>query len=95
MLTESSEYYLNAVKFLKEFVDFEWGKNIEKGELYKRYKIWSYSNNMFCLGHAKFSIVAFKYFGSCTPKDGRDTHTKKRIWRNVAFKNVSVVAENS
>lgn len=70
-------------KFFEEKLKIEMGVNISKGELYDTYREWCRSKEIWSLRPATFSILVRNKYKDSTPKDARDTKTKKRIWRNM------------
>jgi hypothetical protein len=61
------------------------GANIEKGELFDKYKKWAENTKNFTLSQARFASCVFKHFHKVTPKNTKDLTTKKRIWRNLQY----------
>lgn len=73
-----------AYLFFKEHVIVLDGVEIEKGELYEKYKKWANDNNEYPLSSAIFSSSVYKKYHTYTPKDTQN-NTRKRIWRNIQY----------
>lgn len=73
--------------FFDEFIETnnQSDVSISKSELYAHYIDWTNKTNNFKLSQARFASCVYKRFSKFTPKDARDTHTKKRIWRNLKY----------
>lgn len=75
--------------FFKEHieVDVKGGYEIDKLELYEKYKTWvkvTMPDN-YTLSTIKFSQCIIMKYGRSTPKDSRSSTTKRRIWRNLKY----------
>ena len=82
--------------FFKEHVEIVKGVEIEKGELYDKYKNWSEKNKQYPLSNSRFSMVLYKKYHTHTPKDTKNNVTNKRVWKNlqyVHFKNNNIKQE--
>lgn len=71
--------------FLEEFTENHFESNLDKGELYEKYKSWCKETNNYTLSQGRFASCVFKKYHKYTPKDARDTETRKRVWRNVRW----------
>lgn len=74
--------------FFEEHIDIVMGTEIEKGELFEKYKQWCDKNKQYSLSNARFSIAVYKHFKTYTPKDTQNPDSKKRIWRNIQYVNI-------
>lgn len=74
-----------AYIFFDEHIEVCKNNEIEKGELYEKYKIWSEKNKMYPLSSNRFSTCIYKKYKSETPKDTQNPNTRKRIWRNIKY----------
>lgn len=70
--------------FFKEHVSIIDGVEIEKGELYEKYKNWALKNNQYPLSSAIFSTSVYKKYRNYTPKDTQNLK-RKRVWRNIQW----------
>lgn len=71
--------------FFKEHIEIIKGTEIEKGELYEKYKQWSEKNKQYPLSNARFSMALYKKYHAHTPKDTNNNITNKRVWKNIQF----------
>lgn len=74
--------------FIDEFIEISSNHEIEKGELYNKYKNWCHETNNFTLSQSRFASCVFKRFHKESPKDSRNSETKKRVWKNITWKTV-------
>lgn len=70
--------------FFEEHIEIEKESEIEKGDIYDRYKSWADRNNQYPLSAALFSTCLYKKYKSHTPKDTQN-HARKRVWRNIKY----------
>lgn len=71
--------------FFSEHIDIVLGEYIEKGELYERYKEWTFKTKNYALSSARFSSTVFKKYHKQTPKDTQHQDSRKRIWKNLKY----------
>lgn len=71
--------------FFDEHIETVIGSEIEKGDLYEKYKEWCSLTKNFTLSSARFSSCLFKKYHKFTPKDTKNMETFKRIWRNIRY----------
>lgn len=90
-----SEHTIAVECFLNEATKINMDNFITKEALYKEYVKWVNKEDMFVLPHCTFAKAVYKKLFKISPKDARDTHSRKRVWRNISFKNDFIVAENS
>lgn len=82
--------------FFEEHIEVEMGAEIEKGELFDKYKQWANKNEEWPLSASRFSAAVFKKYNKQTPKDTQNMLTHKRVWRNIKyvhFKDNTIVQE--
>lgn len=82
--------------FFNEHVSVEVGEHIEieKSELYSKYKIWASNSNHGTLSISKFSQHVFRKYAKSTFKDSRNAITKRRVWRNIVYKDTKSINSN-
>lgn len=71
--------------FFNEHIEVVQGVEIEKGELYDKYKGWCEKNKQYPLSNARFSTAVYKKFHVHTPKDTQNFITRKRVWKNIQY----------
>lgn len=74
--------------FFKEFVETDVSGEIEleKGELYSKYKQWAMGNGTFALSSIRFSQCVHRKYSKFTPKDSQDHASGRRLWKNLRLK---------
>lgn len=75
--------------FLDEHVEVAMGEELEKGELFQKYKEWSEINKHYTITAAMFSNCVYKRFHKHTPKK-TNSLLGKRIWRNIRYVHVKL-----
>lgn len=71
--------------FFEEHIEKEYSCNIEKGYLFDKFIIWCNQTNNYKLSKARFASCVYKKFHKDTPKDARESHNGKRVWRNIRY----------
>lgn len=93
---DSYEFMANAVQeledennpsnlFFNEHIEVSMNDYVEKGELYERYKEWTFKTKNYALSLARFSQAVYKKYHHQTPKDTNHPTNNKRIWKNIKF----------
>lgn len=71
--------------FFQEHLEIVFGGEVEKGDLYDKYKSWAVKSTTYILSKARFASCVYKKYHKETPKDTQNMNTKKRIWRNLRY----------
>jgi putative DNA primase/helicase len=71
--------------FFEEHIVLVMGEEIDKAELYEKYKTWNESTKNYTLSKQKFAQCVFKKYHKTTPKDSRQPNNGKRVWKNLSY----------
>jgi putative DNA primase/helicase len=71
--------------FFNEHIEISLGSELEKGDLFDKYKRWAENSKNYALSKARFGACLYKKFHKETPKDTSNINTHKRIWRNLRY----------
>lgn len=71
--------------FFDDHIEVQFGMEVEKGELFEKYKEWAMQNKTYILSKARFSICLYKRYSKETPKATSNQETMKRVWKNLRY----------
>lgn len=71
--------------FFEEHIEIYMGGEIEKGDLFDKYKDWCDKSKHLALSTSRFSIAVYKRFQLQTSKKAQNKDTGKRVWKNIKY----------
>ncbi len=71
--------------FFNDHIEILMGTQIDKGDLFEKYKLWCDKTKNHALSTSRFSIAVYKKFQLQTPKKAQDRDSGRRIWKNIRY----------